>query len=132
MKVKLDENLGHSIVVLFEAAGHDTSTIRRQHLQGATDNQVFDVCKAEGRLLVTLDLDFANPLVFDPLATAGVAVLRLPKSHGPSDLRAVVNRLLESLAEHAITGSLWVVRLDRVRVWQPRSEEMGAAHDGPT
>ena len=39
-------------------------------------NQVLETCRDEQRVLVTLELDFANPLTFDPRATAGVAVLR--------------------------------------------------------
>jgi hypothetical protein len=72
--------------------------------------------------LVTLDLDFANPLTYDPRPTAGVAVLRLPKDHGPSELRTAIKRLLDGLAEHDILGSLWVVRESGVRVWKPRDD----------
>ena len=97
MRFKLDENLGRS----------------------ALDEQVFEVCRAEERILVTCDLDFANPLVYDPRTASGVAVLRLPKSPGPSDVQAAVACLLAALEQHDITGALWVVRSDRVRVWTP-------------
>ena len=66
MKFKLDENLGASAVRAFLDAGHDTSSIHLQNLAGAADDQVFEICASEQRVLVTLDLDFANPLTFDP------------------------------------------------------------------
>ena len=47
-------------------------------------NQVLETCRDEQRVLVTLELDFANPLTFDPRATAGVAVLRLSRNPSPS------------------------------------------------
>ena len=119
MRFKLDENLGGSALAAFAAAGHDASSIHLQSLDGASDDQVFAVCGAEERVLVTCDLDFANPLVHDPRTTPGVAVLRLPKSPGPSDVQAAVACLLTALGHHDITGALWVVRADRVRVWTP-------------
>ena len=83
MRVKLDENLGRSISRLFTTAGHDVSTVAAQEMQGAADDEVFRVCVAEQRTIVTLDLDFANPFQFDPRPTAGIAVLRLPTSQAP-------------------------------------------------
>ena len=76
MKFKLDENLGTTAVRAFEDAGHDTrpSTGRSsQELAGADDGRVFQVCRDEQRILVTLNLDFANPLTFAPRLTAGVS-----------------------------------------------------------
>lgn len=60
MKFKLDENLGTSAVHAFEDAGHDTSTVHRQDIAGANDGRVFEICRDEQRILVTLDLDFAT------------------------------------------------------------------------
>jgi predicted nuclease of predicted toxin-antitoxin system len=122
VKFKLDENLGASAIRAFEDAGHDTSSIHRQQLDGADDSRVFDVCREEGRILVTLDLDFANPMTFDPRTTTGVAVLRLSRSPSPSELLSAIASLMQALGEHSIDGALWVVRPDRVRVWQPQPE----------
>jgi predicted nuclease of predicted toxin-antitoxin system len=60
VKFKLNESLGTSAVRAFEDAGHDTSSIHRQSLAGAQDGHVFRICRDEQRILVTLDLDFAN------------------------------------------------------------------------
>lgn len=122
MRFKLDENLGRSALAAFQSAGHDVSSIHLQALDGAPDGQVFAVCRDEGRVLVTCDLDFANPLVYDPRSGPGVAVLRLPRSPGPTDIRVLVAVLMKALAHHDIAGCLWVVRQDRVRVWEPPAE----------
>ena len=123
MKFKLDENLGVSAVRAFEEAGHDTSTVQRQAMAGADDAAVFRICGAEGRILVTLDLDFANPLNFDPRGTAGLAVLRLSRSPSPSELLLAISALLEAVRDRSIKGSLWIVRPERIRVWQPGTSE---------
>jgi predicted nuclease of predicted toxin-antitoxin system len=75
LKFKLDENLGSRCAQLFVEAGHDCSTVLSQGPSGSGDSALIIHCRAEGRTLVTLDLDFANPLLFKPSATHGIAVL---------------------------------------------------------
>lgn len=119
MRLKLDENPRRSALDAFRNAGHDVSSVVLQHLAGATDQRVLAVCEVEGRVLVTLDLDFANPLHHDPRGTPGVSVLGLPVNAGPSDVGRAIATLLAAVELHDIGGSLWIVRPDRVRVWQP-------------
>jgi predicted nuclease of predicted toxin-antitoxin system len=77
VKLKLDENLGRHAAILFRDAGHDVATVPDQGLSGAEDRQIIDASSSERRCLVTLDLDFGNPLMFNHSEYAGVAVLRL-------------------------------------------------------
>src|SRR5262245_46235305 len=86
MNLKLDENLGLRCRDLALAAGHDVATVAEQNLSGAEDADVLGECHREGRALVTLDLDFSNPLVFKPSAYSGIAVLRLPRRPSHNDL----------------------------------------------
>ncbi len=69
-----------------------------QGLSGAPGRQVIDTCGSEGRTLVTLDLDFANPLRFQPEEYAGVVVLRLPGHAAPDDLSEAVSTLIRGLS----------------------------------
>jgi predicted nuclease of predicted toxin-antitoxin system len=55
MKVKLDENLGVLGRSLLEADGHDVMTMAEQHMSGAEDELIYEHCRREGRVLVTLD-----------------------------------------------------------------------------
>jgi predicted nuclease of predicted toxin-antitoxin system len=89
-------------------------------MAGAQDAEVFEVCRIEERAIVTLDLDFANPLVFDPRETAGVAVFRLSRNPVPSELDDAVAMFLAQVEKRSVIGSLWIVHRDRVRVWKPR------------
>jgi predicted nuclease of predicted toxin-antitoxin system len=75
MKFKLDENIGQRGKLLLIEAGHDVSTVLEQGLTSSPDTEVIEVCRQEGRGLVTLDLDFSNPIRFDPFLYAGTAVL---------------------------------------------------------
>lgn len=119
MKVKLDENLGRRTANLFEAAGHDVATVLVQGLAGATDDRLLEVCDGEGRAMVTLDLDFANPLHYDPATTPGIAVLRVPSLPGRRDLDHAASLLIEHLRAHTLAGHLWVVARGHVRQYEP-------------
>ena len=61
MKFKLDENLSPELSPLFSQAGHEAHTVLEKRLSGAKDDRLFARCIEEGRVLVTLDLDFQQP-----------------------------------------------------------------------
>jgi predicted nuclease of predicted toxin-antitoxin system len=60
MKFKVDENLPVETAAALRAAGHDAMTVLEQGLGGRLDASIAEICKCEGRALVTLDLDFSN------------------------------------------------------------------------
>ena len=80
MKFKLDENFGTRTQRIFRAAGHDVQTVQDEGLQGSSDQHLYDVCSFEQRCLVTLDLDFADTIRFQPVQGAGIAVIRLARN----------------------------------------------------
>jgi predicted nuclease of predicted toxin-antitoxin system len=86
LKLKLDENIGMRGRELLEAQGHDVATVWDQELVSAPDSQLISICREERRCLVTLDLDFSNPLRYVPSDYHGIAVLRLPGRASPDDL----------------------------------------------
>ena len=90
MKFKTDENLGPGAAAALRDAGHDVESVRDESLGGAPDTTLAAHCAAEGRVLVSLDLDFANPLRFPPARSAGYAVIRLPARPTPADLQSAV------------------------------------------
>ena len=115
MKLKLDENLSERGRAILAASGHDVSTVALQGMQAEPDRNVLTACMEEGRALVTLDLDFANPLEFKPSRAAGVAVLRLPKKASAENLLSAIRTLNEGLKRKSVVGKLWIVEIGRIR-----------------
>jgi predicted nuclease of predicted toxin-antitoxin system len=117
MRLKLDENLDVGLDVWLAAMGHDAKTVREEQMSGASDEQVFAVAMAEERCLVTLDLDFSDPIRFPPTNSAGTLVLRVPV---PS--MSMIKLLLEqAMVQAALTSparQIWIVEPGRVRVWE--------------
>lgn len=123
MRLKLDENLGVRIADLLREAGHDTATVPDQQMCSVNDVELIAACRSEHRCLVTLDLGFANPLVFPPSDYLGIAVLRLPPRHTPDDLIQSAETFIAGLKNHEMEGRLWVVQRGRIREYRPEDDQ---------
>lgn len=114
MKLKLDENIPTVLVDLFRGAGHDAPSSLDQKLGGAPDPQIAGVCRAEGRVLGTLDLDFGDIRAYRPSEHAGLVILR-PRRQDAATLERVGVALLRALAAESPAGCTWIVDETRIR-----------------
>jgi predicted nuclease of predicted toxin-antitoxin system len=115
MKLKLDENLRPEIGDLFRERGHEVSSVYDQGLRGHEDPEIIDVCRAEGRILLTMDLDFSDIRMYSPAGYPGLIVLRL-RSKGRTSVLRVVTQVLAHLNTEPIAGRLWIVDAQRIRI----------------
>ena len=79
MKIKLDENPGHSHARLLREAKRHVERVPDEGLSGATDKSVWERACAERRFFMTLDLDFSDVRRFRPGTHPGILLLR-PRS----------------------------------------------------
>jgi hypothetical protein len=118
VKFKLDENIGRKAEQLLRDAGYDVSTVTSQSLNGTTDENLFEVCIAEQRALVTLDHDFGQVLRFPPERSAGIVILEVAPRAGAGSVESRIHDLLKLLSVHELGSELWIVEPGRVRVHQ--------------
>ena len=119
MRFKVDENLPHEIAALLVAHGHDAATVGDQNLTGANDESIAHICTSEDRVLVTLDLDFADIRAYPPQQYPGFVVLRLAR-HDKLHVLAVLERAIPELGRQKWQHQLWIVEERQIRI---RGEE---------
>jgi predicted nuclease of predicted toxin-antitoxin system len=110
-----DENLPREIVQLLRQLDHDALDVRESGMAGATDRQVSARAQSEARILVTMDLDFANIVQYPPGDFAGILVLRVPH---PTRLYAVntLRNFLSAVDEKDIGRALVIVEPGAYRI----------------
>ena len=123
MKFKLDENFGIRTQHLFLETGHDIQTIRDENLQGCSDQHIYEVCCAEQRCLVTLDLDFSDVMCFPADQANGIVVIRVPRNPSLALLEQLVCQFLQTLTQMSVEKRLWIVEIARIRVHQLENDE---------
>ena len=114
MKIKLDENMPHDLAELLGASGHDAATAVEEGLSGADDQAVLKAAAREDRLLMTLDVGFADIRKYPIGSHGGIVVFRL------HDQRWVVmqqsaQRLIASGLLKKLERGLAIVDESRVR-----------------
>jgi predicted nuclease of predicted toxin-antitoxin system len=119
MRLKMDENLGPGVVDLFRSAGHDVHTVVEEGLRGSVDERVAEAAQSEDRILMTMDLDFANPLRLPPRGKSGVIILRPPLPLLTLIVQ-VASEVLPFLTKESPEGKIWIVEMGRIRIYSPR------------
>jgi predicted nuclease of predicted toxin-antitoxin system len=115
MRFKFDENLHADIAEALRSRGYDAVTVYDQQMRGDSDSRLGEVCQAEARAIVSLDLDFASVRDYPPENYPGLIVLRLADQSRPYILH-ILNSVLDLVDREELTGSLWIVEEHRVRI----------------
>ena len=118
MRLKLDENLGERLRPLLGGHGHDVDTVLVEGLGGAGDDRVGAAAKRDGRMLLTLDLDFSDITRFPPGAHPGIVVIRVPEPR-PSLVTAAITGLLARHSLDDLAGCVVIAQLGAVRIRRP-------------
>jgi predicted nuclease of predicted toxin-antitoxin system len=111
---KTDENLPLEVALLFREEGFDCTTVWDEALEGASDETISERVREETRVLLTLDLDFANIRAYPPGEHVGIIVLR-PPTQDKATVLAYVRNLVQALRHRNPSGELWIVQRDRIR-----------------
>ena len=121
MKVKLDENLSRYLKDILTALRYDVQTAAEQGLLSKSDTEIAAWVRDEGRLLLSLDLEFGDLRKYPPGKHPGIIVFR-PRSFGPLAVNRFVEEFIKETDHSLLAGCVVVVEPTRVRVRRPRQE----------
>lgn len=117
LRFKLDENIPRRVESGLRDVGNDVETAQSEGLAGVLDPHLLAACIAEDRILVTLDLDFADIRTYPPGSHRGVWVLRPAEQSFASILELALAGVRLASVERT-GGQLWVIDQRRIRIRQ--------------
>lgn len=112
---KIDENLPIEFAELLRAIGHDAMTVIDQRMEGENDPSLMEICRREDRVLVTLDLDFANIRTYPPEESPGIMTLRVHRQD-KRNLIDVFRRAIPLMKKEPVKHRLWIIEEAQVRI----------------
>lgn len=101
-------------VAHLEAAGHDAVHVSSVGLASAADVAVLERARAEGRVVVTADLDYPRLIALQKADSPGIILFR-GGSYSDRQMLALLDRVLAQAKELDIEHSITVVARDRIR-----------------
>jgi predicted nuclease of predicted toxin-antitoxin system len=114
VKFKVDENLPFEFAEQLRRNRFDAETVSEEQLSGKEDVDLFEHCQEEDRILITLDLDFANLRAYPPSLHAGIIVFRAA-TQDKLTLLAILQRFIPVLQSKSPSRQLWIVEANRIR-----------------
>ena len=96
------------------AAGHDAVHAHSIGLAVATDSAILAAARAEGRVVVTADLDYPRLLALQRADSPGVILFR-GGSYSDQEMLGLLDRVLARGAELQLERSIRVVDRSRIR-----------------
>ena len=113
MLLLADENIQGEVVQWLCGQGHDVVYAAESRRQ-TPDPMLLDLARADGRIILTDDLDFGELVYRQRLASQGVVLLRL----GGMAAADRINRLAQVLpaVESSLPGRFIVITADKVRI----------------
>ena len=118
MKLKLDENLSRHLKPVLTGLGHDVLTAADEDFLSRPDVEVAAGAAREGRILLSLDIEFADLRKHPPGSHPGIVLFR-PASLGPLSVNRFIERFAHSTDLSALSGCVAAVEPQRIRIRRP-------------
>ena len=115
MKFLLDMPVPQATAAWLLSAGHDARHARDIGLARAADEDILERAQREGRVVLTMDLDFPRLLAALSVDGPGVILIRLRDAR-PEALHRRLQVLLETVAESDLARSIAVLEETAIRL----------------
>lgn len=115
MRFLLNECLSQRLVLLLAEAGHDVIHVVDSGLAGRVDDDVLDVARTEGRVLVSSDTDFGELLARGDAALPSLILFRQGNRAPEHQAETLLEHL--DLIDHDLgAGAIVVFTNDNIRI----------------
>lgn len=115
MNLLLDMGLAPRTADFINRLGHDAIHLRDRGRAKATDREIVHLAAAEGRAVVTFDLDFPRIIVLQRLSQPSVVLFRLER-FTTDRINQLLAELLQKHEGQLIAGAILVVDAERIRI----------------
>lgn len=94
--------------------GHDTVHAAAVGLAGASDARILDVARAQGRVVITADLDYPRLLALEQADGPSIVLFR-GGSYSDREMLTLLDRVLATVSSFDLERSVTVVDRQRIR-----------------
>ena len=115
MRFLADENIARSTVSLLRGLGHQVKDVKEEGWFGYLDDKLAQIARNEKLVLLTLDKDFGNILVFPPHEYNGILLISI-RDPIPSRVNAVLASFLKGKVSRFFQHRLVVLEETQARI----------------
>lgn len=105
MKLLLDMPVSPKLAVRLRAKGFDVVHLRERNLQTISDAEILELAIKDGRVVVSMDLDFTQLIATQALKWPSLILFRLHKS-GPDEVGPLLEYILQTYDKELEQGAI--------------------------
>ena len=117
MKILLDMPVSSALLDVLQSHGHEGVHAHEIGKDRASDRQLLEFARREGRVIITADLDFPRLLALSEAEGPGVILFR-GGNYSDREMCHLLERVLEQVPSQVLNSSICVVDQKRIRITQ--------------
>ena len=102
--------------------GHDVFDVKEKGLENLSDPEIFRLAQKERRILVTMDKDFSDILLYPPGEHYGIIVVKLYRLKVAVATRLFLD-VMDDIKPEDIAGNLVIIDRSKTRIRKEKLED---------